>query len=202
MEYFVKKGIFLAPKSYYLLTTEDRRILKHKGLAKSLVSEEWFETQYAELHKTKQIPVVSNFQIDWESPNIMMMDKIVNLGIKVNTKREPVFDNNQTWVDTTPLNVTDYAGQEERILEYNLKCVQKQNAMKDREIERLRSIITSLSSDSLRKDEQGRSQTSDDPNQPAIQSPGLGHSSPTLFMHPPKKKKKTGEERVPRFLAS
>lgn len=78
MEYFVKKGIFLAPKSYYLLTTEDRRILKHKGLAKSLVSEEWFETQYAELHKTKQIPVVSNFQIDWESPQTHQLTNAIS----------------------------------------------------------------------------------------------------------------------------
>lgn len=199
MEYFVKKGIFLAPKSYYILTTEEKIILKHKGIAKSLVNEEWFETQYAELHKTKQIPIVSNFQIDWESLNVMKRDKIVNLGIKVNTKREPVFDNNQTWVDTTPLNVTDYAGQEKRILEYNLKCLQKENAMKDREIEQLRSLLASISSDSLRKDEQGRSQTSDDPNKPA------SRSSPTLFMQPPnnnnknkhtyrgkKKKKKPG----------
>nr|GLL21555.1 uncharacterized protein LOC109726069 [Ipomoea trifida] len=137
LEYFVKKGIFLAPKSYYILTTEEKRVLKHKGIAKSLVNEEWFETQYAELHKTKQIPVQTNFQIDWESLNVMKREKIVNLGIKVNTKREPVFDNNQTWVDTTPLNVTDYAGQEKRILEYNLECLQKENAMKDREIEQL-----------------------------------------------------------------
>ncbi|XP_031097018.1 uncharacterized protein LOC116001274 [Ipomoea triloba] len=185
LEYFVKKGIFLAPKSYYILTTEEKRVLKHKGIAKSLVNEEWFETQYAELHKTKQIPVQTNFQIDWESLNVMKREKIVNLGIKVNTKREPVFDNNQTWVDTTPLNVTDYAGQEKRILEYNLECLQKENAMKDREIEQLRSLIASISSDSLRKDEQGRSQPSDDPNNPAIQS----HSSPTLFKHPPIKNK-------------
>jgi len=167
------------------LTTEEKRVLKHKGIAKSLVNEEWFETQYAELHKTKQIPVQTNFQIDWESLNVMKREKIVNLGIKVNTKREPVFDNNQTWVDTTPLNVTDYAGQEKRILEYNLECLQKENAMKDREIEQLRSLIASISSDSLRKDEQGRSQPSDDPNNPAIQS----HSSPTLFKHPPIKNK-------------
>lgn len=47
MEHFVKRGIFLAPKSYTLLTEEAGNIIKHKGPAKDLVNVEWFESQYA-----------------------------------------------------------------------------------------------------------------------------------------------------------
>lgn len=163
MEYFVKKGIFLAPKSYYLLTTEDRRIIKHKGLAKSLVDEKWFESQYAELSKTKLTPIVSNFQIDWVSLNIMKKEKLVKLGTKVDTKRNPVFDNNQIWVDTAPFHVTDYAGQDKRVLKYEVKCLQIENS-------KLKSIIDSIiKEDDPQKQNQGSSPTRDIQSNPKEQ---------------------------------
>jgi len=62
----VNKGIFLAPKSSSLFTQEDKRIIKHKGIEKSLVNEEWFESKYADISRTKPTPVESNFQIDWQ----------------------------------------------------------------------------------------------------------------------------------------
>ncbi|GLJ46003.1 hypothetical protein SUGI_0968890 [Cryptomeria japonica] len=49
IEHFVKKGIFLAPKSYTLITEEAGDIIKHKGPAKDLVNVDWFESQYADL---------------------------------------------------------------------------------------------------------------------------------------------------------
>lgn len=97
MECSVKKGIFLAPKSYYLLTTEDERIIKHKGVGKTLVNEEWFESQYADISKTELIPVVSNFNIDWSSLDIIKKETVINLGIKVNNKRNLIIDKNQIW---------------------------------------------------------------------------------------------------------
>lgn len=57
LEYIVTKGFFLAPKSSFILTQEGKRIIKHKGLAKSLVNEEWFESQYADISRTKLTPV-------------------------------------------------------------------------------------------------------------------------------------------------
>lgn len=62
----VNKGIFLAPKSYSLFTQEDKRIIKHKGIEKKLVNEEWFEKKYADISRTKPTPVESNFKIDWQ----------------------------------------------------------------------------------------------------------------------------------------
>ena len=37
LEYFVSKGIFLAPRTYYLNTSKDSNRIRHKGLAKDFV---------------------------------------------------------------------------------------------------------------------------------------------------------------------
>ena len=76
-------------------------IIKHKGLAKNLVNVGWFESQLAYMSRTQQVTVASNFWIDWHTLNIMKKEIQVNLGIKVGTKRDPVSDNNDIWVDTT-----------------------------------------------------------------------------------------------------
>jgi hypothetical protein len=52
MEYFVKIGIFLAPKSYLLKTLDYGDIIKHKGAAKDLVDAEWFESQFENMSRT------------------------------------------------------------------------------------------------------------------------------------------------------
>lgn len=124
LENIATKGIFLAPKSYYLLTTDGERIIKQKGLAKSLVDEEWFESQYADVTRTKTTPVISNFRIVWETLNVIKKTTLVNLEIKASNKRELVYHNN-IWVDTAPLVVTDLAGQEKRILQYEERRFQK-----------------------------------------------------------------------------
>jgi hypothetical protein len=153
LEYIVKTGIFLAPKSYSLETQEGERIIKHKGLAKALVNEEWFESQYADLSRTIERKVESNFRIDWETLDIYSKSLQVNLGIKAGNKRVPVYDNN-VWVDTKPLDVTDLAGQESRIHQYEMKRLiellskkDNENVDKEREIENLKSSLATLSSE-------------------------------------------------------
>ena len=69
LEHNVIKGIFLAPKSYSLITQDGKSLIKHKGIAKSLVDEEWLESQYYDLSRSKVIPVESNFIIDWHKLN-------------------------------------------------------------------------------------------------------------------------------------
>lgn len=112
LEHFVKKGIFLAPKSYTLVTDDAGDIIKHKGPAKGLVNYEWFESQYADLSPTKQITVESNFRIDWHTLNIAKKYFQVSLGIQADTKRDPVYDDNNVWVDTQPKDVIDFGGQD------------------------------------------------------------------------------------------
>ena len=146
LEYYLKKGIFLAPKSYYLLTQEGKKIIKHKGLAKSLVNEEWFESQYDDISRTTLIPMESNFKIDWEKLNITKKKTLVNLGIRIGNKREPVYDNDQ-WVDTVPLDVTNLAGQENRIVKLLQEQFLEHLSVKDRVIADYESKVASLTSE-------------------------------------------------------
>lgn len=57
MEEFVIRGIFLAPKSYYIKTKDSNEKIKYKGAAKQHVDAEWFESQYADLSRTKEIKI-------------------------------------------------------------------------------------------------------------------------------------------------
>ena len=89
----------------------------------------WFISQYADLSRTKQITVESNFRIDWHTLNIAKKDFQVNLGTKVGNKRDPVYDNNNVWVDTHPKDVIDIDGQYISILIYELNCLQDEYAL-------------------------------------------------------------------------
>ena len=133
IEHFVKKGIFLAPKSYTLFTKDGGDIIKHKGPAKDFVNVEWFESQLADLSRTKQITVESHFRIDWHTLNIAKKEFQVTLGTQVGTKREPVYDNNNVWVDTQPKEVIDFGGQELTIIKLELKMLQEQLYNKEKE---------------------------------------------------------------------
>lgn len=108
LEHKVKKAIFLAPKSYSLLA-EDGVVLKHKGPAKAFISEEWFESQYEDISRTEQVSVEAPFRIDFKKLNITKKEIQVNLGIKVGTKRIPVYSG-EDWVDTKPMEITDLSG--------------------------------------------------------------------------------------------
>ena len=151
MEYFVKIGIFLAPKSYLLKTLDYGDIIKHKGAAKDLVDAEWFESQFENMSRTMHTTVKQNFRIDWHTLNITKKEVHVSLGIQVGTKREPVYDTNNIWVDTLPKDVIDYGGQESTILKLELNMIQ----------EKYESEIASLKSEIDKKDQVIDSQKSE-----------------------------------------
>lgn len=127
LEHNVIEGIFLAPKSYYIMPQEGNNVIKQKGLAKAFVNKEWFESQYKDITRIMPAPVTSNFQIDWAKLHIMKKERLVNLGIKIDNKRQFLFDENEYWVDTAPLVVKDFAGQENRIRAYEVKRLQELN---------------------------------------------------------------------------
>lgn len=163
-EHIVKKAYFLAPKSYTLLTSTDDIIIKHKGLAKNMVDYEWFVSQYTDLSRTKQGTVESSFRIDWHTLEILKKSLQVNIGIKVDNKREPVFDDQNKWVDTEPKCIIDFGGEESTILKYDYKNLQDQNASMLSEISILQNkakerdnIITHMESEIailLKKDQE------------------------------------------------
>ena len=57
-----------------------------------------------------------NFVIDRKKLKILKKDIHVNLGIKIDTKRDPVYE--KLWVDTKPKDITDFAGEESLIIKY------------------------------------------------------------------------------------
>ena len=120
----------MASKSYSLLTKDAGPIFKHKGPAKQLVNEKWFESQYADPSLTKQMKmtVVSNFRVDLHTLDIMRKEMQVSLGIKLGTKRDLVYDKNNIWVDTKPKEVIDFGGQDITIIKLDNKLLQDQVA--------------------------------------------------------------------------
>lgn len=124
MEHFINEGIFLAPKSYYLDTKDSGFIMLHKGLAKQHVNVEWFQSQYGNLSRTEEFTVERLFNIDWKSLNIGKINYQVSLGLKLGSKRNPVYDDNNRWVDTQPKYVIDYGGQESTILQFDKMYLQ------------------------------------------------------------------------------
>lgn len=197
MEHFVKEGIFLAPKTYALITEDKGEIIKHKGPAKGFVNIEWFMSQYADPSRTKQITLDSNFRIDWHTLNIAKKEFQVSLGTKMGTKREPVYDNNNVWVDTQPKDVIDFGGQESTILKLELKCLQDEYALlnklftkNDQEsAQRIASLESEIAK--LREEIKSKSAAKDPVMLPLTESPTvLEESQPNLYKHPPKAKKK------------
>lgn len=75
------------------------------------------------------------------------------------TKRDPVYDNNNVWVDTHPKDVIDFGGQDSTILKLELKCLQDEYALlkklftkKDQEsAQRISSLESEIKSKSAAK---------------------------------------------------
>lgn len=102
----IRKGYFLAPKSYFYIPIEGTPVMKHKGPAKNQVHPEWFESQYADPSRTELVPVIANFRIVWRTLNIIKKETLVRLGIKLGSKRIPVY-HRDAWVDTDPIDIKD-----------------------------------------------------------------------------------------------
>jgi hypothetical protein len=160
LEHFVKEGIFLAPKSYCLDVGE--YTIKHKGLGKHVVDWNWFKSQYADLSRTMHLTVERNFSINWHTLDIEREVKHVTLGLKMGTKRDPIFDNHNVWVNTQPKDVMDFGGQGDTILKYDLiqkdslsnKTSDERVENKDELIDELRKKIQNLEDMLKQKDNQ------------------------------------------------
>lgn len=98
----VKKGIFLAPKSYMLDIDDEKHIIKHKGIGKNLVTDIWFEKVLKDPSYSEQKTIKSNFRVDYKKIQILSKDIAVRLGLPISNKRVNVYDDNNVWVDTKP----------------------------------------------------------------------------------------------------
>ncbi|XP_022975380.1 uncharacterized protein LOC111474649 [Cucurbita maxima] len=143
----ITKGYFLAPKSYFYITTEGENVLKYKGPAKNMIRPEWFEKQYQNPSHTEQVSVESKFKIDWNTLNIFKKDTLVTLGLKLGHKRISVYDND-VWVDTDPININDLSSLDHigksiiQFLKYELLQLQHENLTLSDQLNRKESEIS------------------------------------------------------------
>lgn len=107
LECFVREGIFLAPKSYSLEVEDDQHIVRYKGPAKDLVDHDWLREQYSDPKRAMGLKTEANFKVRWDTLDICQREVFLNLGLKLNTKRDNVYDQNGLWVDTKPKKVVN-----------------------------------------------------------------------------------------------
>lgn len=106
LECIRSKAYFIAPKSYFYIDEKGKNVIKYKGPGKNLIYPEWFEAQYADPTRTEKKEVEANFRIDWHNLFIKKRNTFVQLGVKMGTKRIPVYQRD-IWVDTEPISVCD-----------------------------------------------------------------------------------------------
>ena len=100
------KAYFIAPKSYLYTDEKGNNVIKYKGPGKNIIKPEWFESQFADPTRTERVEVEANFRIDWRNLSVKKINTFVQLGIKMGTKRKPVY-HRDVWVDTDPIDVKD-----------------------------------------------------------------------------------------------
>lgn len=150
LEHKVMKGFFLASKTYSLKIYDGKVINKHKGAGKDFINNKWFEEQYNDPSRTQIINIIKNFRIDWNQLDIYKQVSQLKLGIQIMNKRNPVYDNNNKWVDTKPLNIIDYGGQEKDI---KLLLSQLENQSLKEELEKMKNQIESMQEKSQMREE-------------------------------------------------
>lgn len=116
LEYKVKKGIFIAPKSYMLKCEDGTTIIKHKGVAKDMVTAEWFERLYADPTLVEELTKEDPFRRDWKRLQICKKEIHLRLGLPKSTKRDNVYDSNNVWVNTQPIEVLNLGSSDANII--------------------------------------------------------------------------------------
>nr|QXT50775.1 hypothetical protein [Stipa capillata] len=95
------KGIFLAPKSYILFSSEHVRThLKQKGAARGAVDLEWFKDQLNNPELSKVVTVDNPFHVTWKKLQIVLKKQSATAQSK-SEKRIKVYKRKK-WVDTKP----------------------------------------------------------------------------------------------------
>lgn len=113
LEYKVKEGIFLAPKSYCLITDRDKEILVHKGAAKHHVTSSWFKDQWLHMDKSLKVSVTNPFRIDRKRLLVRKQASEHLLAFPTSEKRVRVIKDG-FWTDTEPVHINDMAGVSDR----------------------------------------------------------------------------------------
>ncbi|KAF6147472.1 hypothetical protein GIB67_021298 [Kingdonia uniflora] len=111
-----------------------KKVMKHKGPSKNYVNADWFQSQYKKPSTTQNISIESNFIIDWHTLNIANNVTQLSLRLQMGNKRDPVYDENNLWIDTVPKEVLDLAGEDTSVLKIDLRMVEDELDNKNKEL--------------------------------------------------------------------
>lgn len=80
IEHYIKRGVFLAPKSYMLETDQDKTIIKHKGITKPFATKQWFINQLNDPALTQIVESKNLFHKNWNKLLITHKETKVKMG--------------------------------------------------------------------------------------------------------------------------
>ena len=149
LEARIKKGFFLAPKSYYYSSKEKGDVIKYKGAAKEHVDAEWFETQYKHPENIVKREFVSNFRVNVKKLSVYKRKGKVTVALALNNKRMLLHIGGK-WVGSTPKVVFDLESLDNAGKEIFFSMKQKLSSQKMENL-RLRDKIASME-DKISKD--------------------------------------------------
>lgn len=129
LEHELESGLFLAAKSYVLNPKySEKPIIKNKGIASSHATIDWFMEQYSNLQRIEDVMHTNYFYKDTKNLSIIRKDMHISMGVQLNHKRIALYDENNLWCGTKPIDVS-YAGDDKYQLYklgYQLKLIHKE----------------------------------------------------------------------------
>ena len=102
IEYYIKEAYFISNKTYCLILNNDKIIIKTKGIIKNSITVEDFKNMYWNNSNVtaNKFNTVKNYQ----KASVIIEKKDVVLNYDSYTKREKIYNNEDIWIDTKPLN--------------------------------------------------------------------------------------------------
>ena len=101
-EYDIKEAYFISNKTYCLILNNDKIIIKTKGIINNSITVEDFKNMYWNNSNVtaNKFNTVKNYQ----KASVIIEKKDVVLNYDSYTKREKIYNNEDIWIDTKPLN--------------------------------------------------------------------------------------------------
>lgn len=101
LEHKLKKGYFITSKTYLLETDKDKIIKKAKGFFSDSLSKSDYEEMY--FNNKDIFSKKGNTIIDYTNGTVNISDKYATIHYNAYTKRKKLYNEDNLWIDTMPL---------------------------------------------------------------------------------------------------
>ena len=102
LEYDIKEAYFISNKTYCLILNNDQIIIKTKGIINNSITVEDFKNMY--WNNSNVTATKFNTVRNYQKASVIIEKKDVVLNFDSYTKREKIYNNEDIWIDTKPLN--------------------------------------------------------------------------------------------------